>query len=92
MNAPFSFIGVGQNTWNKCLEPHSDAHIFLLFSLTFHFFLSISMSKISEEPAESPLGLKNTPENPVPIPLEVKGTIPPWLNGVMYRAGKRTGQ
>jgi hypothetical protein len=57
--------------------------------LPFIFFLlGLSMSKISQEPAESPLGLKNTPENPVPIPLEVKGTIPLWLNGVMYRAGK----
>jgi hypothetical protein len=45
------------------------------------------MDKINLEPAESPLGLNNVPENPTPLRLEVRGTIPQWLNGVMYRAG-----
>ncbi|KAJ2955341.1 hypothetical protein NQZ79_g8644 [Umbelopsis isabellina] len=45
------------------------------------------MAKVSQEHTESPLGLKNTPENLVPVQLQVVGTIPSWLNGVMYRAG-----
>lgn len=82
-------IAGGQNTWNKCFRATQWCpHFLTLLSYLSFFLLGISMSKISQEPAESPLGLKNTPENPVPIPLEVKGTIPPWLNGVMYRAGK----
>ncbi|KAH8547486.1 carotene dioxygenase [Umbelopsis sp. PMI_123] len=41
-------------------------------------------------PSDSPLGLKNTPEYPSPIQLDIKGTIPSWLRGVMYRAGAGT--
>ena len=55
----------------------------LLFSFAF---LSL-MENILQEPSESPLGLKNTPEQRERLELQMEGIIPPWLNGTMYRAG-----
>ncbi|KAK9717713.1 hypothetical protein K7432_005998, partial [Basidiobolus ranarum] len=35
-------------------------------------------------------GLQNCPEVLEPVELEVTGELPPWLNGVLYRAGPGT--
>ncbi|KAF5371421.1 hypothetical protein D9757_009998 [Collybiopsis confluens] len=35
-------------------------------------------------------GFENAPEQRVPIDLSVRGTIPPWLTGVLYRTGPGT--
>ncbi|RUS13354.1 carotene dioxygenase [Endogone sp. FLAS-F59071] len=34
-----------------------------------------------------PTGYKNTPETPMPVEINVTGTLPPWLSGVLYRSG-----
>ncbi|KAI9002965.1 carotenoid oxygenase [Hyaloraphidium curvatum] len=34
--------------------------------------------------------LRNTPEVTAPVRLAVQGTLPPWLSGVLYRAGPGT--
>ncbi|KAI9472364.1 MAG: putative carotene oxygenase [Benjaminiella poitrasii] len=39
------------------------------------------------EAAPSPIGFKNVPSVEKPITLKVKGEIPSWVNGVMYRSG-----
>lgn len=36
------------------------------------------------------LGLENCPEQRSPVDLEVAGTIPPWLQGVLFRTGPGT--
>ena len=36
------------------------------------------------------LGLQNAPEYREPVHLKVKGTIPPWLAGSLYRTGPGT--
>ena len=36
------------------------------------------------------LALNNTAEQPTPIKLDVRGQIPPWLSGVLYRTGPGT--
>ncbi|KAF7798314.1 hypothetical protein EIP86_009535 [Pleurotus ostreatoroseus] len=35
-------------------------------------------------------GFENAPEHRDPIDLAIRGTIPPWLNGVLYRTGPGT--
>ncbi|ORX51266.1 putative carotene oxygenase [Hesseltinella vesiculosa] len=39
------------------------------------------------QPAPSPFGFKNVPAIDTLKPLQVLGTIPSWVEGVMYRAG-----
>ncbi|KAI8336728.1 putative carotene oxygenase [Chlamydoabsidia padenii] len=39
------------------------------------------------QPAPSPVGFSNVPVNETPIDLEIQGTIPSWVQGVMYRSG-----
>lgn len=36
------------------------------------------------------LGLQNTPEQLEPVRLDVKGTIPAWVAGSLYRTGPGT--
>ncbi|KAG0163455.1 hypothetical protein DFQ28_011668 [Apophysomyces sp. BC1034] len=43
-------------------------------------------SKI-DEPAPSPIGFKNVPAVNKPIQLDIKGEIPSWVHGVLYRSG-----
>ncbi|KAL0081393.1 carotene dioxygenase [Phycomyces blakesleeanus] len=38
-------------------------------------------------PAPSPTGYNNVPAFNKPVELTIEGTIPEWVNGVMYRAG-----
>lgn len=49
------------------------------------------MSAIQESASEKPwpyaAGYDNCPEVLEPMPLKVKGTIPSWLEGVLYRSG-----
>jgi torulene dioxygenase len=40
--------------------------------------------------SSSAVGFENAVEQRTPVDLEVHGTIPPWLNGVLYRTGPGT--
>ncbi|KAG0043246.1 hypothetical protein BGZ83_011684 [Gryganskiella cystojenkinii] len=46
--------------------------------------------KLSGKPWPYAAGYDNSPEVLQPTPLTVKGTIPPWLEGVLYRSGPGT--
>ena len=39
------------------------------------------------EPAPSPVGFDNVPAFEEPIVVNIKGKIPSWVNGVLYRSG-----
>jgi torulene dioxygenase len=40
------------------------------------------------QPAPSPVGFNNVPAHEIPIDLKVEGSIPSWVQGVLYRSGK----
>ncbi|KAG0003122.1 hypothetical protein BGZ80_008999 [Entomortierella chlamydospora] len=48
---------------------------------------SITSKSSSDKPWPYAAGYDNTPEVLEPAPLTVKGTIPPWLEGALYRSG-----
>ncbi|KAI9316192.1 putative carotene oxygenase [Dichotomocladium elegans] len=39
------------------------------------------------EPAPSPFGFTNVPAVEEPVEIPIQGTIPSWVNGVLYRSG-----
>ncbi|KAJ8084349.1 hypothetical protein PM082_003118 [Marasmius tenuissimus] len=43
-------------------------------------------------PPSYAVAFQNAPEQREPVDLAIKGTIPPWLNGVLYRTGPGTYQ
>jgi len=50
-----------------------------------------TVEKVSDKPSGKPwpyaAGYDNCPEVLQPTSLKVKGTIPPWLEGTLYRSG-----
>ncbi|KAG0364700.1 carotenoid oxygenase [Gamsiella multidivaricata] len=49
--------------------------------------MDLSTKTASEKPWPYSSGYDNCPEVLEPTPLTVKGTIPPWLEGALYRSG-----
>ncbi|KAG0336264.1 hypothetical protein BG000_006760 [Podila horticola] len=52
--------------------------------------MSATQESASEKPWPYAAGYDNCPEVLEPMPLKVKGTIPSWLEGVLYRSGPGT--
>jgi torulene dioxygenase len=42
----------------------------------------------SGKPAPHPMGFDNVPAFERPLELCIEGTIPHWVNGVLYRGGR----
>lgn len=69
------------------------APLYLLFLLVLTNKL-LTMITIAEDnptpgqPAPSPVGFDNVPSHETPIDLKVQGSIPSWVQGVLYRSGK----